>query len=158
MTRHSRSGVLAAATTMALVLLGLLFGPAIAWSGRHVPAGKVVPGRPAMVQPPGRVVVPNVVVGAPRASSHDFGPSYPFGYNYTRPPSGLHFAPVHTRVAPRWVAGYWGQQWVPLYHAYDVWVPGYYGPRGWIGGYYESRTVESGGYYQQVWVDGYWAR
>ena len=156
MTRRGRPGVLAVATTMTLVLLGLLVDPATAWSGRQMPAGKVVPGRPAIVQPPGRV--PNVVVGAPRASVHDFGPSYPFGYNYTRSPAVRYSAPVHAQVAPRWVAGHWGRQWVPYYHTYNAWVPGYYGPRGWIPGYYESQTVESGGYYQQLWVDGYWVR
>lgn len=156
MTRHSRSGVLAATTTM--VLLGLVFDPAAAWSQRQVPAGRVVPGHTVGVRPPGRVVGPNVVVGAPPASVHDFGPSYPFGYNYTRSPAVRHSPPVRTHGAPRWVAGYWGQQWVPLYQTYDVWVPHYYGPGGWAGGYYEPQTVESGGYYEQVWVDGHWTR
>jgi hypothetical protein len=38
-------------------------------------------------------------------------------------------------------------------------VPGYYDSGGgWIEGYYEAQTVQSGGYYQQVWMDGYWAQ
>ena len=27
----------------------------------------------------------------------------------------------------------------------------------WVQGYYEPRAAESGGYYERVWVDGYWA-
>jgi hypothetical protein len=150
--------MLAAAVSVALVVLGLLFEPADAWSERQGPPRRIIRG--GAVAPPGpTVIVPpgNVVIGAPRPPSHDFGPSYPFGYNYTGQSSVLYSAPAH--VAPRWVAGYWGRQWVPRYYTYDVWVPGYYGAGGgWIDGYYEPRTVQSGGYYQQVWVDGYWAQ
>jgi hypothetical protein len=117
---------------------------------------------------------------------HAFGPSYPFGYNYKGPsyPFGNNYsrspifdhgkqygnygkphyvAPPTTYVAPvkpapRWVPGYWGQQWVPQYYTYDAWVPGYFARNGaWMPGYYEQRVGESGGYYERVWVDGYWA-
>ena len=159
MIRHRQSGASAAGAVMALALVmaGFLFEPAAAWSEHRVPArrtiraGGAAPPGPTVVVPPG-----NVVVGAPRPPSHNFGPSYPFGYNYKGQSSVLYSAPTH--VTPRWVAGHWARQWVPRYHTYDVWVPGSYGPRGWIAGYYESRTVQSGGYHQQVWVDGHWAQ
>jgi len=109
----------------------------------------------------------------------NFGPSYPFGYNYTGPsyPFGRNYtgpsypfgnqysgpsrpAPVVAAPAPRaprWVRGYWGQQWVPQYYTYDAWIPGYFAGNGaWIQGRYETQTAESGGYYERVWVDGYW--
>ncbi len=111
-------------------------------------------------------------------NQHNFGPSYPFGYNYKgpsypfgnnytapsypfgnryySPPPPVQVAPV--RPAPRWVHGYWGQQWVPQYYTYNAWVPGYFARNGaWVQGYYEPRAAESGGYYERVWVDGYWA-
>lgn len=100
---------------------------------------------------------------------HHFGPSYPFGYNYRGPsyPFGNSYyrapavaSPVY--VAPRhrerrWVPGYWDRQWVPQYSYYEVFVPGYFTATGlWIQGYYETQAAEAGGYYQPVWVDGYW--
>ena len=111
-------------------------------------------------------------------SQHNFGPSYPFGYNYTGPsyPFGRNYtgpsypfgnqysaprsAPVFAAPAPRaprWVHGYWGQQWVPQYYTYDAWIPGYFARNGaWVQGRYETQTAESGGYYERVWVEGYW--
>jgi hypothetical protein len=114
----------------------------------------------------------------PVDNRHNFGPSYPFGYNYKGPtypfgegyyraplapprhqyyvaPAPAYVAPA--RPAPQWVPGYWGQQWVPQYYTYDAWVPGYFARNGaWVQGYYEPRVAESGGYYERVWVDGYW--
>jgi hypothetical protein len=100
---------------------------------------------------------------------HDYrGPSYPFGRSYAGPsyPFGNQYsapgrsAPVYAAPvprAPRWVHGYWGQQWVPQYYTYDAWIPGYFARNGaWILGRYETQTGESGGYYERVWVDGYW--
>jgi hypothetical protein len=84
---------------------------------------------------------------------HNFGPSYPFGRNYARPPAVTQ-GPVHQGA--RWVPGYWARQWVPQYQYYDVWVPAQYGGAGWIPGHYETQAVEAGGYYQQVWIDGHW--
>ena len=124
---------------------------------------------------PQRLVPSNPANG----SQHNFGPSYPFGYNYTGPsyPFGRNYtgptypfgnqysaparsAPVFaapTPPAPRWVHGYWGQQWVPQYYTYDAWIPGYFARNGaWVQGRYETRTAESGGYYERVWVEGYW--
>jgi hypothetical protein len=101
-------------------------------------------------------------------SEHHFGPSYPFGHNYTGPsyPFGTHYsaparpAPVFAAPpppAPRWVHGYWGQQWMPQYYTYDAWIPGYFARNGaWVEGRYEAQTAESGGYYERVWVEGYW--
>ena len=171
--RHSRSGKLAAAVIFALTTVGLVFQPAAAWSGRTVPAGSMIrtgaggaaqPGNPVTVQPPSAGGGPpgHAVVGTPRRPvptypSHNFGPSYPFGYNYKGQSSVLYSAPA--RAAPRWIPGHWGRQWVPQYYIYDAWVPGYYDSGGgWIEGYYEAQTVQSGGYYQQVWMDGYWAQ
>jgi hypothetical protein len=158
--RHSRSGVFASAVIAALATLGLLLAPVAAWTGpamterhmvRTVGGGTAQPGNIVRV-PPG-----NVVVGAPRPPSHDFGPSYPFGYHYAGQGPVLYAAPAH--AAPRWIPGHWARQWVPLYYTYDVWVPGYYASDGgWIDGFYDPRTVQSGGYYQQVWVDGGWAQ
>jgi hypothetical protein len=84
------------------------------------------------------------------------GPSYPFGPHYNRAP--VYAGPVYvTPTYPRrWIAGYWTQQWVPQYSAYQVWVPGYYAGTWWVPGHYEQQSAETGGYYQQVWVDGYW--
>ena len=100
-------------------------------------------------------------------SEQHFGPSYPFGYHYTGPsyPFGNRYsaprsAPVFAAPPPRarhWVHGYWGQQWEPQYYTYDAWIPGYFARNGaWIQGRYETQTAESGGYYERVWVDGYW--
>ena len=116
----------------------------------------------------------------PVDNRHHFGPSYPFGYDYKGPTypfgEGYYRAPVTpprqhyysvqpapaymapAPPAPHWVPGYWGQQWVPQYYSYDAWVPGYFTRNGgWVQGYYEPRVAESGGYYERVWVDGYWA-
>jgi hypothetical protein len=126
-------------TVVSVVLSSLLSGPALAGNG----------GRPGEIAVAGQ--------GAPHGFSHDlhdFGPSYPFGRSYTRPPVVKH-AP-HRQAAPRWVPGHWARQWIPQYQHYDVWVPPHYGRGGWIPGHYETRAVEAGGYYQQVWVDGYW--
>src|SRR5262245_5363682 len=104
---------------------------------------------PRTVLPPSKIVPP----------AHNFGPSYPFGYNYTGQSSVFgpsYYAP--RQVSPRWIPGYWGQQWMPLYSSYDVWRPGYYTHGGWIPGQYETQVVQSGGYYQPVWVNGYWAQ
>jgi hypothetical protein len=121
-----------------------------------------------------------VLRNPPFGSDNNFGPSYPFGHNYTGPsypfgrsysapayPFGNQFsapsrsAPVFAAPAPRtprWVHGYWGQQWMPQYYTYDAWIPGYFARNGaWIQGRYETQTAESGGYYERVWVDGYWA-
>ena len=50
-----------------------------------------------------------------------------------------------------------GQQWVPQYYTYDAWIPGYFAWNGaWVQGRYETQTAESGGYYERVWVEGYW--
>jgi len=166
--RHSRSSALATAVTVILATLGLLSEPAAAGSESPAPARRLVrthdggvirAGNTLTVQPRGRVVVPpgNVVIGAPQPPSHNFGPSYPFGYNYKGQSAVLYGSPAH--VAPRFIPGHWGRRWVPQYYAYEVWVPGSYADDGgWVDGYYESRTAQSGGYYQQVWEDGYWAR
>ena len=83
-------------------------------------------------------------------------PSYPFGNQYSAPRSAPVFAAPAPR-APRWVHGYWGQQWVPQYYTYDAWIPGYFARNGaWVQGRYETQTAESGGYYERVWVEGYW--
>ena len=95
--------------------------------------------------------------GPAYAFGHDYtGPSYPFGSNYTAPArSGLVFTAPAPR-APRWVHGYWGQQWVPQHYTYDAWIPGYFAGNGaCVHGRYETQTAESGGHYERVWVEGY---
>ena len=96
-------------------------------------------------------------LGRPIRSAGSYtGPAYPFGNQYSAPRAAPVFAAPAPR-APRWVHGYWGQQWVPQYYTYDAWIPGYFAGNGaWIQGRYEPRTAESGGYYERVWVEGYW--
>jgi hypothetical protein len=52
--------------------------------------------------------------------------------------------------------GYWTYQWVPQSYAYTTWVPGQWSPDGrWIDGYYAPSQYTTG-YYQPVWVEGYY--
>lgn len=66
---------------------------------------------------------------------------------------------IPTYVAPsygRWVPGYWTYQWIPQVYTYHVWVPAHYSADGfWMEGHYQPQVVQTG-YYQQVWVGGYW--
>jgi hypothetical protein len=152
-------------------------GPLLTSNGVAAPPGAPVAqsGNADVAGPAQRLVPSNPANG----SQQNFGPSYPFGYNYTGPsyPFGRNYtgpsypfgnqysaparsAPVFAAPPPRahrWVRGYWGQQWVPQYYTYDAWIPGYFARNGaWIQGRYETQTAESGGYYEQVWVEGYW--
>jgi hypothetical protein len=64
----------------------------------------------------------------------------------------------YTYVAPvpTWVPGYWTWRWVPQAQTSYAYVPGYYDQYGsWVTSRYEPRVVEAG-FYQQVWVEGYW--
>jgi len=170
MNRRSRS---AAMLVVAATVLGVLgFVPASpAWAtGPDVrrPATALGTHRRVVDQPGQGAVAPQPRPAPipPQVLQHNFGPSYPFGYNYAyrgpsypfgrnygTPPTRQAFAP---RVAPRWVPGYWAQQWVPQYYTYEVWIPGYYAADGaWVQGYYDTQATDAG-YYQQVWVDGYW--
>jgi hypothetical protein len=55
-----------------------------------------------------------------------------------------------------WQPGYWTYQWVPQSYSYTTFVPGQWSPDGsWIAGHYEP-AVYSTGYYQPLWVEGYW--
>ena len=181
MIRPRRSVMLGLAVAMVAVVSVLVAEPAWA-TGLLLTRNRMAvrPGAPVeqsgnadAVVPPPRLVPSNPAYG----SQHNFGPSYPFGYNYTGPsyPFGRNYtgpsypfgnrysaparsAPAFAAPAPRWVHGYWGRQWVPQYYTYEVWVPGYFAQNGaWIQGCYEPRTAESGGYYEQVWVEGYWS-
>jgi hypothetical protein len=52
--------------------------------------------------------------------------------------------------------GYWTYQWVPQAYAYTTWVPGQWSPDGrWIDGHYAPSQYTTG-YYQPLWVDGYY--
>ncbi len=85
------------------------------------------------------------------------GASYPVYANpgYVSPGYSVAVDPAQGQ----WVPGHWEQQWVPTYSSYQVWVPPYYDARGLvIQGRWEDRVAETGGYYQPVWVEGYWAR
>ena len=172
MIRQRRSVMLGLAVAMVAVVSVLVAGPASA-TGPLLTRNRVMvrPGAPVVqsgnaddARPQHRLVPSNPANG----SHHTFGPSSPFGYNYPGPsyPFGNQYAapprpaPIFAAPAPRaprWVHGYWGQQWVPQYYTYDAWIPGYFARNGaWIQGRYEVQTVESGGYYERVWVEGYW--
>jgi len=63
---------------------------------------------------------------------------------------------TYVAPAPTWVPGYWTWRWVPQAQTSYAYVPGYYDQYGsWVTSRYESRAVEAG-FYQQVWIDGYW--
>ena len=67
-----------------------------------------------------------------------------------------YFVPTYVVPAPTWVPGYWTWRWVPQAQTSYAYVPGYYDEYGvWVPSRYEPSTVGAG-YYQQVWVDGYW--
>src|SRR5262245_1238406 len=160
MKRQSGFAAMLAVTAAVFAAVGLV-SASPAWATD--PALSAAAGRssaPAVRQAPRRVVDQNpqaaVVAPQPRRTpippqvlQHNFGPSYPFGYNYAFRRPSYPFGPNYTspparhvfahRVGPRWVPGYWGQQWVPQYYTYDVWMPGYYAPDGaWIQGYYDT--------------------
>ena len=55
-----------------------------------------------------------------------------------------------------WQSGYWTYQWVPQSYAYSTWVEGQWSADGyWIPSHYAPVYYE-GGYYQPLWVEGYW--
>jgi hypothetical protein len=182
MIRQRRSVMLGLAVAAVVVVSVLVAGPAWATEPLLTRNRGTVPLGAPIVQsgnadawgPQQRMVPSN-----PPFGSQNFGPSYPFGYNYAGPsyPFGRNYtgpsypfanqysaparsSPVFaepTARAPRWVHGYWAQQWVPQYYTYDAWIPGYFTRNGaWIQGRYETQTAESVGYYERVWVDGYW--
>jgi hypothetical protein len=104
----------------------------------------------AIAGPHGKGFEPGHGIAAPRKGH--FAGGYPAHAPYHVP---TYYVPASP--APRWVAGYWAQQWVPQVYAYQVWVPGYYDPYGyWVEGGYAIQTVDSG-YYQPVWIEGHWA-
>jgi len=171
-----------------------LMAAAAVWGGEAIPGGQATGSPAASVSEGAQVITVQSGKGGgapgrhhrkipkpqppPVDNRHNFGPSYPFGYNYkgptypfgegyyrapVAPPRHPHYvAPAPAYVAPappapRWVPGYWGQQWMPQYYTYDAWVPGYFARNGaWVQGYYEPRAAESGGHYERVWVDGHW--
>jgi len=140
------------------VAAAVVSAPAAAWSGQPAqPVGTFAPHPGGTVRAAGQGFVPQP---DPRVYGNvqNFGPSYPFGYNYRGPsyPFGnRYYRP--TAAAPRWVPGHWGRQWVPQVYTYVVWVPGYFSADGWVEGYYGQQTADAGtGYYQDVWVDGFW--
>jgi hypothetical protein len=55
-----------------------------------------------------------------------------------------------------WQPGYWTYQFVPQSYSYNTWVAGQWSPDGlWIDGYY-APSVYNTGYYQPLWVEGYY--
>src|SRR5262245_3188818 len=55
-----------------------------------------------------------------------------------------------------WQPGYWTYQFVPQYYTYSTWVAGQWAPDGrWIDGHYAPAQYSSG-YYQPLWVEGYY--
>lgn len=71
---------------------------------------------------------------------------------------GTVYVPVYVQpVHAHWRPGYWTYQWVPRLSSSRVWIPGRYAAAGAsVDPYWEPRWVETG-YYQPVWVEGYWA-
>jgi hypothetical protein len=69
------------------------------------------------------------------------------------------YVPVYvTPVYSRWIPGSWTYQWVPQLSSYHVSIQGRYDPAGaWVDPHWEQGWVETG-YYQPVWVEGYWTR
>jgi hypothetical protein len=69
------------------------------------------------------------------------------------------FVPQVVFVSPGrcWQSGYWSYQWVPQSYSYSTYVPGVWSPDGtWIPAHYEPGWY-NGGYYQPLWVEGYWS-
>ena len=57
-----------------------------------------------------------------------------------------------------WQPGYWTYQFVPQSYSYNTntWVAGQWSPDGqWIDGYYAAGVYNTG-YYQPLWVEGYY--
>ena len=53
--------------------------------------------------------------------------------------------------------GYWTYQWIPQVYTSWGWIPGHYDPNGyWVEGHYVPQTTQTG-YYQPVWIGGYWS-
>ena len=56
-----------------------------------------------------------------------------------------------------WQPGYWTYQWVPQTYTYNTWVAGQWSADGyWIDGHY-APSQYSTGYYQPLWVEGYYS-
>ena len=56
-----------------------------------------------------------------------------------------------------WQPGYWTYQWVPQTYTYNTWVAGQWSSDGyWIDGHY-APSQYSTGYYQPLWVEGYYS-
>ncbi len=169
--RQSRSGLRSwIGAGVFIAAIAVVAAPAAATGASEpVRRGPVVvgPGNTVVVQSPSKVIVQSPAPSyAPKhahgytEARHSSGACYPFGCDYRGPsyPFGKQSAkaPVPAYVGRRWVSPHWAPQWVPQYYVYQVWVPSYFSDAGWVQGYYEDRSAESGGYYQQVWVDGYW--
>ena len=178
--RQRRSVMVGLAVATVAVVSVLVAGPAWA-TGPLSTRNRVTvrPGAPVVQSGNADAAGPQhrLVPSNPANGSQHIGPSYPFGstravlsvrqelyrplLSVRQPVLGsCAAAPVFAAPpppAPRWVHGYWGQQWVPQYYTYDAWIPGYFARNGaWVQGRYEPRTAESGGYYERVWVEGYW--
>ena len=76
-----------------------------------------------------------------------------------RPDTNILFVPSTAYVlppSPQLVPGYWTYQWIPQVYTSWVWIPAHYDPNGyWVEGNYVPQTVQTG-YYQPIWVSGYW--
>jgi hypothetical protein len=133
------------ATSVAILSVVGPAAPAVVRAQAPPSTGGYVPVPPNPGVPPMRAPAPTWSL-----PNHNFGPSYPFGYNYT--------GPSVPSAGTRWIPGHWAQVWVPQNQVYSVWVDGYYAADGsWVDGHYEQQVVPGGGY-RQVWVNGYWAQ
>jgi hypothetical protein len=57
---------------------------------------------------------------------------------------------------PRWVPGYWQEQWAPATTQLQVWVPGHHDAYGhWTPSHYQTQIIQTGSP-TRVWVPGHW--
>ena len=145
MLEHARSGAALVAAAL-LAAVSLVPAPAAADGVKIIVGGAHWPGPPPgwrRLHPQGHT---RGIVTDPRTRVILVPRPYYYAPSYVAPPS------------PRWVPGYWSYQWVPQVSTSYVYVPGYYTAEGvWVESYYTPQLTQTG-YYQPVWMEGYWAR
>jgi hypothetical protein len=133
----------------------LAVGPAAATDLRFHPGT----GSLTTAPPPART--PSVLRGGDPGINRFEDRGHDHGHNGHRP--GHHqpviVIPQTVFLTPNrcWQPGYWTYQFVPQSYAYTSWVAGQWSPDGrWVDGHYEPSYYNSG-YYQPLWVEGYYA-
>lgn len=144
------------ALSLAVLALPLLTGPAAA-----DPRFRQTPGASKVAPPSART--PSVIRGGDPGSEgrrddrdrrHDDGRGrrdHPHRQPVIVVPQTVFMTPTRC-----WQPGYWTYQFVPQYYTYSAWVEGQWSADGrWIDGHYAPAQYSSG-YYQPLWVDGYY--